>query len=976
MRRLQDSPAESAVRRRLKTAFLTANRRPLPPVLPQTRFFAAVLFWAALSAFVYGSAAHTKTAVIRTAYFDIIYPAPAEHTAQLLAEHADRLLEKAAAALGVRIDPDVYRRLPVTITQNNDTLNAFYTPLPYNRIVLYDTLPDQQLAVYEETLLSVFYHELVHAVTANIKSPVFKTLSAVFSDALSPSLVYNMPTSLTEGIAVALESADGYGRLNDGFSRQLITQAKIENLFPTFKEAAGARDIYPAGTIPYLFGGAFMAWLQQRYGMEKCVEFWHRGGNFYLIYGSAGIFKRVYGFSIEQAWQEFYDAVPIPEAVIDPSANNGFTRLSIDTLSKQRPVSLSAGAHRIAWIDEASNSVWYAHTDGALLSKPERLCGAHSAERAALSHDGRLLALSYSRSIQQPTGSMVSRRYAAVYDVEKRRCIYAPSQRLRDAAITRAADGSLQLAAVSVQGQQAQLVFYSIGQKEPLARIAFPCGALPYSPIDSSPGKTAFLLRYHGAVFFCVADSDAQTYQAWPVPHSGVNISSIAPADTGEGRAYLFSWTRADTLPRLGRAELTENGRLRWEFSRADISGGVHTPAIAAGAQTLVYSAHFYENNALIQAPLAVLFAESDTAETARTVLEPPAPSAQTAQFAGARYNPFAYITRGTLVPLGTVPYYTDTLTQTSLALLGLTWVSLDPAETLLFGASAGWDPFTRTGGAGISLFSGIPQLFAAVSASALFGSEGFEQSYLSFKLTSTHLLGRHSTFTLYNLCDWYAGRPSYAGTAAYIRTQPVHTVREFLQATYSLSQQWGAGRHEVLGFSVSAFLLAVYRTRFNVLSTNTGANIAVMLPRLLPFRNPDKLTLTLPVSISAALFPSLSTAMEASVSVTLISAEIQKALAVLPLYAKYIDVQLSYRGYFAYNCRSWEIVNIAEIFPNRRAAPYYDEIRLRTQLSLALTATTATGAGANIGVDISWRPRRPPFEKPFAASLVFELGY
>ena len=102
-----------------------------------------------------------------------------------------------------------------------------------------------------------------------------------------------MPTSLTEGIAVALESTDGYGRLNDGYSLQMLRQAKIENRFPSFKDAAGARDIYPAGNVPYLFGGAFTAWVQQKYGMEKCGEFWKKGGNFYLIYHNVNVYSNI-----------------------------------------------------------------------------------------------------------------------------------------------------------------------------------------------------------------------------------------------------------------------------------------------------------------------------------------------------------------------------------------------------------------------------------------------------------------------------------------------------------------------------------------------------------------------------------------------------------------------------------------------------------------------------------------------------------
>lgn len=913
--------------------------------------------------------------VINTKYFDIIYPEQSQYTAQLLALHADSLIEKAAQTLNT----EIYYRMPVTVTPDADILNAFYTSVPYNRIVLYDTLPDQQLAVYEETVLSVFYHEIVHAVTTNIKNAFFRGVSAVFSDALSPSLVYNMPTSLTEGIAVALESTDGYGRLNDGYSLQMLRQAKIENRFPSFKNAAGARDIYPAGNVPYLFGGAFTAWVQQKYGMEKCGEFWKKGGNFYLIYQEGGIFKKVYGLDITEAWQQFSEDIFIPPDVTDPFSDTQFTQLIPSArCANQRPVSLSAGNNIIAWIDDASSSVWYINTAEKDGGTPRRLCSAVSADRAALSRDGSLLALSYSRSQQNTTGSSVSRRYVCVYDMKKKRAVYTPKERLRDAAVICPQNEEPFLAAIKTNGQQAELVSYPLGAQKAQYTIVFPPGAIPLSPVDARSGKIAFILRYQGSVYICIADMRTQTYRQWPVPDQAMHITTIAPDIDSD--TFVFSWSRGDTLPRLGRITFKENGSAIWQLAKQDISGGIHSPAAVTENTPLIYSAHFYEQTELFTVDPAYFTYMVCQTEALTSIQKNFPAEIQSVPYEVKAYNPFRYITRGILLPLGTVPVYDEYLMQQSTAVAGASWITMDPAEKYLSLFSAGWDPWTQTGGVYMSMNTGIPQISAAAAGSALFSARGFEQSYISLALSSRHLIGKLSTLELKNTTDWYAGSSTgYVYQTSFFQNKSgnlYHTVRDYVQFSYSLLQKWGSGRHENIGFSVSAFMLAAYQSSFDRFIGNTGFSAKIIIPRLLPFHNIYRLTLNLPCTFSAALFPNINEALKTQIQLILISAEIQKSLSVIPLYARNIDISVLYSGSIAYLCDSWDIIHTADILQNRENAPYYDELRLRTELFLAFTFGTVTGIGANIGMDFIWRLHRSDRVQPFSAALVFSLAY
>ena len=214
-----------------------------------------------------------KLYVITTKYFDIIFPQESTDSANLVAQKADDMYLEICE----KLDSSPYFRMPVVITPEKDTLNAYYTSFPYNRIVLYDTLPTTSaLSVFSETFINVFYHELVHAVSLQKKNSFFKFLSSVFGDSVSTSQMITLPTSFIEGVTVSFESAKNEGRLNDSYATHIITQAKLENKFPTWKEATGARDIYPTGSLPYIFGGAFHYYIQNRFGMEKYVEFWEK----------------------------------------------------------------------------------------------------------------------------------------------------------------------------------------------------------------------------------------------------------------------------------------------------------------------------------------------------------------------------------------------------------------------------------------------------------------------------------------------------------------------------------------------------------------------------------------------------------------------------------------------------------------------------------------------------------------------------
>jgi hypothetical protein len=195
------------------------------------------------------------------------------------------------------------------------------------------------------------------AVCTSIRHPFWQVTSKILgTDGLQPSNLVNMPYSFVEGAAVSLADGENGGLSHDSRSVELLTQAKLENAFPSWIKASGARDIYPE-TVSAASGAAFAAYLMQSRGIEKYAEFWKDCGTFHLFRFTAGTFRKVYGEKLADVWNEFRDSIPLPEnceeiirrdrdgtALVQPS-KNGLYRWMRST------------PYGLVWYDEAANEV-------------------------------------------------------------------------------------------------------------------------------------------------------------------------------------------------------------------------------------------------------------------------------------------------------------------------------------------------------------------------------------------------------------------------------------------------------------------------------------------------------------------------------------------------------------------------------------------------------------------------------------------
>jgi len=582
-----------------------------------------------------------KLSVIQTEYFDFIFPEESSAAARTLASCADDMYRKIAHSLEVQHT----FRIPVVITRRTEVLNAYFTVIPYNRIVLYDSVPPPDFAVFSDTIVSVFYHELVHALSLNVKSPFWRGVSRFAGDAYSPSLIVNLPTSFVEGIAVSFESAQGEGRLNDSLSLHVLRQAKIENKFPDVHTVAGSYSSYTDGSLPYIFGAAFNEYLQKTYGMHTYADFWKNSGRLHFFKLSAGIFKKTYGIRLKEAWKDFEQSVELapyapqlPPPLFAAQTAEDKTALKGERLYKSLTFAEDAADTRnggtFAWYDQASSSVWNAAVgeDGRIVQKPFVLYRSDLSERLSFSRNGDFLVSSgLSGTVQ-----------TAVHDAQTGHCLVR-FDGLRGGTIVRSADGKDIFAGVGREADSLYIALYDMknvlrrphSKQVPYRKIPFERGRLPFDICDTGDGRLVCLVKQPGknesaftySLFFhdlqngssysyMLSPYASRSFSVWENGATGefsdeTNIGEelFAPAlyslSVYKNTAFISCALKASFQPVLARTDLsaltpetfTQTGTAFLSVQKTQYSGGVFSPAAFGGGTAFI--SRFYEHRRL-----------------------------------------------------------------------------------------------------------------------------------------------------------------------------------------------------------------------------------------------------------------------------------------------------------------------------------------------------------------------------------------
>ena len=526
--------------------------------------------------------------VTETTYFTLIYPQESREAAACLASFADDTYREVAGLLEV----EIRHRLPVVITPDHEATNGYFTVYPYPRIVLYQAAIDlnSSLGSFRDDLKAMFTHELTHAVSLTIRSPLEEAVAGVFGAPLGISY-FLTPMAFVEGVTVSFESLDSHGRAVDPLAGAILRQDILEDEWKTFRQAAGAWDRYPDRTLYYIYGGYFSRYLQQRFGMEKYAALWREFGIAAVLTPfddsrlRPGRFSGIFGVSLSSAWEDFRVSM-IPRIPVS-MAGEKLTPPSVIS-------ALAANGTELCFYDAPSESV---RSFEPATRKDELLFRiAARVTRLDAAGDGSRILLS---TLETEKGFM--RLGLKEWDGAAKRLRSLPASGVRDAAYLEGfpSEGGMDFAKVGilVDGYRTDIVV--LGEKgtsvllRGTERLSFA------SPEPSNDGSGVYALAREDGIVSVIRIALA---------FEGGNIRAasaerlVLPAELSWVR-YLsyadgilrFSWDDA-AFYRL--AEL-EGDELR--FQTVPISGGVHSPVVAGGR--VYHLGHFSEGSSLCAFP-------------------------------------------------------------------------------------------------------------------------------------------------------------------------------------------------------------------------------------------------------------------------------------------------------------------------------------------------------------------------------------
>ena len=871
--------------------------------------------------------------VLPTKYFDIMFPRECSYAADLIAEHGDAIYDEVRNEMHLKYT----FRMPVVISADSDVLSASYSASPYNRIIIYDAPAYDKGMEYDDALIGLFTEEVNKAVCTSIRHPFWQVTSKILgTDGLQPSNLVNMPYSFVEGAAVSLADGENGGLSHDSRSVELLTQAKLENAFPSWIKASGARDIYPE-TVSAASGAAFAAYLMQSRGIEKYAEFWKDCGTFHLFRFTAGTFRKVYGEKLADVWNEFRDSIPLPEnceeiirrdrdgtALVQPS-KNGLYRWMRST------------PYGLVWYDEAANEVRLLPPVNKENEqpKPELLFIATDVTFLSVSLDGTYLS--------------VSLRKSGVYEnlYEDRVWIYNLAERsfvsrdlhLRSGSVITLAGGKQYAAGVSHREQQTELVVCPVdddgsGDSAVYTRT-FARNVIPYSLEPIVPGKAACLVRTGTKSSLLVIDFADGKEERFDLPDGTEDMH----AETG---SILFSYHDDDScgFERAGYITAGADGVPSALFLQtADVSGGVHSASFADDEVVYcAYKTRMHEIREVKRSELAFeekqLVKTDDVLPVFNSDSIPVIHGGKLGDAELKMFNPFPYVFRGTWIPMLPVSKISFDGYQLSPG-IGVTYLlQTDPLNTVdgvLSFSKAYADPETsyQTFIDQYSLTAFLSDSFLPVTITAGGCWKFDEDGHYSLNVLTGGKwkmpVGMSYQKLQFNLQTMWTCSTSYTDSASGTTTElngwpsvknAFNNIAVSLGGTYSNYQQAGISPYEMRGFETGAE--AVFNFDFQKMdwdSSSTESNspynpelvqfnvlMGVKLPRLTPLPDYGNWVLGIPLTFHMNVYGAGGTLNETYAEVLLAGFESQDGIPVVNLYLTRFGLKLGYDMQVKYN--------------------------------------------------------------------------
>ena len=239
---------------------------------------------------------------IKTEHFWIHYHEGLEEPARRMIVIAERVHTRLSADTGWT--PAL--RTDVILSDTMDMSNGFAMPFPYNRVQIFISRPepDSVLNNFNDWLELVFLHEYVHILNLDSITGIPSISRYTCGRVCFPNMF--LPIWQIEGNAVYHESKGTvYGRNNSTYTDMIIRGEIEAGSIKGLDEASVFPRNWPGGSVPYLYGGLFVEYLENRFGQNSFAKVMLENTDNVIPYLVNYNSRRIYGKNFAPLYEDW-----------------------------------------------------------------------------------------------------------------------------------------------------------------------------------------------------------------------------------------------------------------------------------------------------------------------------------------------------------------------------------------------------------------------------------------------------------------------------------------------------------------------------------------------------------------------------------------------------------------------------------------------------------------------------------------------
>lgn len=551
---------------------------------------------------------------LETPHFSIHFHDGLEGPANRLAPMSERVLAELEHSLGWSVSS----KIDVVLADHLDLTNGSARPVPWNRIEIYVARPepDSVLNAFDDDLVAIFRHELAHILSISQRRGLTGWLSGIFGRHLLLFPGIFLPPLLTEGLAVAVESADGHSGRNHSTYADTVLRMEVANGLRPLERAITHSRTWPNGNVPYLYGGRFSQYLVDRFGERALHDYWEENADNLVpwsdaLYPIPGLYNKdardVFGETFATLWPDFLAELERAyQPQVDALRSAGLTRY--ETLTPSKAIAslprFSPDGRTLYWVEKSLRGPTRLVRHDLATGRRDELDELRTPLDLTITRQGCVLVADLERRATYTLWSAVFERCPDDASLERTPMAW------RARALDALPDGEHVLLVQNDAGRTRLVIARRDGATEPEVVFLPADVLLTQARVDATGTRVALVVREIGGRYR-LAVLDLPTRTLTYLTDGSFTVS--APTWTSDGERVVFSADPSGVFD-LYAVNLEDGARQR--LTR--VLGGAFAPTVSPDGTTLVFASYEADGMGIARMPWP-----AEPLEVSPTLLEP-----------------------------------------------------------------------------------------------------------------------------------------------------------------------------------------------------------------------------------------------------------------------------------------------------------------------------------------------------------------